>query len=91
MRSPLLTAYTTPGWLIPSRPAVPCKIDVNHSEVYPVGSGNRTGAYFTGVSAAYYSRALLRPNNKINPMPPLLTFPVVLFNYLAPSPIPTVL
>ena len=100
MRSPLIAGYITTGWLIPSRPAVPCEIDVNHTEVYPVypvasangtgvGSGNRTGAYFTGVSAAYYSRALLRPNNKINPMLPLLTFPVVLFNYLAPSPIPT--
>ncbi len=75
MRSPLLTAYTTPGWLIASRPAVPCEIDVNHSE-----------AYFTGVSPAYYSQALLRPNSKINPVPPLLTFAVVLFNYLAPSP-----
>ena len=80
-----LTAYITPGWLIPSRPAVPCEIDVNHTEVYPVGSGNRTGAYFTGVSPAYYSRAVLRPNNK---MLPLLTFPVVLLNYLAPSPFP---
>ncbi len=87
MRSPLLTAHTTPGWLIPTRPAVPCEIDVNHSEVYPVhpvasangtgvGSGNRTGAYFTGVSPAYYIRALLRPNNKISPMLPLLTFPL---------------
>jgi len=77
MRSPLITGYITTGWLIPIRPAVPCEIDVNHTEVYPVypvasangtgvypvasgngtrvGSGNRTGAYFTGVSAAYYS------------------------------------
>jgi len=88
MRSPFIAGYITTGWLIPSRPAVPCEIDVNHSEVYPVGSGNRTGAYFTGVSPAYYSRALLRTNNKINTMLPLLTFPVVLLNCLAPSPSP---
>ena len=77
MRYPLIAGYITTGWLIPSRPAVPCEIDVNHSE-----------AYFTGVSPAYYNRPLLRPNNKISPMLPLLTFPVGLFNYLAPSPIP---
>ena len=99
MRSPLLTAYTTPGWLIPSRSAVPCEIDVNHTEVYPVypvasangtglGSGNRTGAYLTRASPAYYSRAPLRPNNKINLMLPLFTFPVVLLAYFAPPQIP---
>ena len=36
MRSPLIPGYTTTGWLIPSRPAVSCEIDVNHTEVYPV-------------------------------------------------------
>jgi len=55
MRFPLIAGYITTGCLIPSRPAVPCEIDVNHTEVYPVypvasangtgvGSGNRTGA-----------------------------------------------
>jgi len=29
---------------------LPREIYVNNSEVYPVGSGNRTGAYFTGVT-----------------------------------------
>ncbi len=45
MRSPLIAGYITTGWLIPIRPAVPCEIDVNHTEVYPVASANGTGVY----------------------------------------------
>ena len=40
------------------------------------------------LSPAYYSRALLRTNSKIGPGLPLLTFSIVLFDYLAPSPVP---
>ena len=38
-----------PKIVYPARPACPVKFMLMRCEVYPVGPGDRTGAYFTGI------------------------------------------